>query len=29
VYDLELLSPLGVVTRLMEGKVTLKKEVTR
>lgn len=29
VYDLELLSPTGVVTRLMEGKVTLKKEVTR
>jgi hypothetical protein len=29
VYDLELVSPTGVVTRLMEGKVTLRKEVTR
>jgi len=29
VYDLELESPTGVVTRLLEGKVTLKKEVTR
>lgn len=29
VYDLELESPTGVVTRLMEGKVSLRKEVTR
>jgi len=29
VYDLELISPTSVVTRLMEGKVMLRKEVTR
>lgn len=29
VYDLELMSSSGVVTRLVEGKVTIKPEVTR
>jgi FlaG/FlaF family flagellin (archaellin) len=29
VYDLELMSSDGVVTRLVEGKVTIKPEVTR
>lgn len=29
VYDLELVSASGVVTRLVEGKVTIKPEVTR
>ena len=29
VYDLELMSSNGVVTRLVEGKVTVKPEVTR
>lgn len=29
VYDLELESPTGVVTRLIEGKVTVNPEVTR
>lgn len=29
VYDLELISPGGVVTRLLEGRVKLRKEVTR
>lgn len=29
VYDLELESPLGVVTRILEGPVVLIKEVTR
>lgn len=29
VYDLELVSPTGVVTRLIEGTVTLDPEVTR
>lgn len=29
VYDLELISAGGVVSRLVEGKVTLSKEVTR
>ena len=29
VYDLELASSSGVVTRLVEGKVTIKPEVTR
>lgn len=28
-YDLELTSPSGVVTRLLEGKVAVRKEVTR
>ena len=28
-YDLELESPLGIVTRLLEGTVKLSKEVTR
>lgn len=29
VYDLELVSGAGVVTRLLQGNVTLSKEVTR
>jgi hypothetical protein len=29
VYDLELLSSSGVVTRLLEGSVTISQEVTR
>jgi hypothetical protein len=29
VYDLELTSPAGVVTRIMEGHVRLSKEITR
>jgi hypothetical protein len=29
VYDLELQAPDGTVTRLLEGKVTIKPEVTR
>ena len=29
VYDLEMVSPSGEVTRLIEGKVTVSKEVTR
>lgn len=29
VYDLELESPSGVVTRLLQGKVTISPEVTR
>lgn len=29
VYDLEIVSPTGVVTRLVEGTVTLSREVTR
>lgn len=29
VYDLELVSSTGVVTRLIEGKFTIKPEVTR
>jgi len=29
VYDLELYSPDGIVTRLIQGSVTLSKEVTR
>lgn len=29
VYDLELVSGAGVVTRLLQGSVTLSKEVTR
>lgn len=29
VYDLELVSPTGVVTRLVEGKVAVSPEVTR
>ena len=28
-YDLELESPAGIVTRLIEGTITLSKEVTR
>lgn len=29
VYDLEVISPAGVVTRLLEGQVEVSKEVTR
>lgn len=29
VYDLEVISPTGVVTRLLEGQVEISKEVTR
>lgn len=29
VYDLELQSPAGVVTRLLQGSVTINQEVTR
>lgn len=29
VYDLEVISPTGVVTRLLEGQVEVSKEVTR
>lgn len=29
VYDLELVSPTGIVTRLLEGSVTFTPEVTR
>lgn len=29
VYDLEMVSPLGDVTRLIEGKISVSKEVTR
>lgn len=29
VWDLELVSPSGVVTRLLEGRVVLSREVTR
>lgn len=29
VYDIELVSPAGVVKRLLEGEVTIKPEVTR
>lgn len=29
VYDLELIDPAGEVTRILEGNVTLRKEVTR
>lgn len=29
VYDLELLSPLGITTRLIQGSVTISAEVTR
>ena len=29
VYDLEIVSPAGVVTRLVQGTVTLSREVTR
>jgi hypothetical protein len=29
VYDVELVSPGGVVTRILEGKFTLSREVTR
>jgi hypothetical protein len=29
VYDLEIESATGVVTRLIEGKVTLNREITR
>lgn len=29
VYDLEVISPAGVVTRLLEGQVEISKEVTR
>lgn len=29
VYDLEMVAPAGVVTRLLEGKVTFTPEVTR
>lgn len=28
-YDLELTSPAGAVTRIIKGKVTLSKEITR
>jgi hypothetical protein len=28
-YDLEMVSPVGLVTRLLEGTITLKREVTR
>ena len=28
VYDLEIVSPAGVVTRLLQGKIKLSKEVT-
>ena len=28
VYDLEIVSPTGVVTRLLQGKIKLSKEVT-
>lgn len=29
VYDIEIVSPAGVVTRLVQGTVTLSREVTR
>jgi uncharacterized lipoprotein NlpE involved in copper resistance len=29
IYDLEIESATGVVTRLIEGKVTLNREITR
>ena len=29
VYDLELVSPTGTVTRLLQGKVSISKNVTR
>lgn len=29
VYDLEIVSPAGVVTRLVQGTITLSREVTR
>ncbi|MFA6198797.1 MAG: hypothetical protein WC679_00070 [Bacteroidales bacterium] len=29
VYDLEMVSPLGIVTRLLDGSVSLSLEVTR
>lgn len=29
VYDIEMVSPAGVVTRLMQGRVSLSREVTR